>query len=111
MEEFKKYALGINQKIDKLRTERGMTVYKLSQETSISAQTIHNWFEQGTVPTLKNIYEVCHALGLTLADLFATGSMVELTSEKKTLHDDWCSLSSSEQAAVKAIVKSYKDKK
>jgi transcriptional regulator with XRE-family HTH domain len=101
-----KYAV----KIDKLRNERGWTIYKLSQESGVPDQSISKWFYNGAMITLPLLEQVCQAFGITLADFFAEGSMVELTAEKKALHDDWSSLAPSERAAVLAVIKSYKDK-
>lgn len=98
-------------KIDKLRNDRGWSVYRLSQESGIADQSISNWLYNGSMITIPLLEQVCQAFGITLADFFAEGDMVELTPEKKALHDDWCSLTLSEQTAVKAIIKSYKDKK
>jgi len=98
-------------KIDRLRTERGWTVYKLSQESGVPDQTISKWLYNNSMVTIPLLEQVCDAFGITLADFFAEGNLVEVTAEKKALHDEWCSLSSSEQAAVKAIMKSYSEKK
>jgi len=60
-----------------------------------------------TIPLLEQISE---SVNITLADFFAEKSLVELTPEKKALINDWCSLTTNEQAAIKAIIKSYRDK-
>ena len=98
-------------KIKKLQKERGWTDYELSQQSGVWQQTLSKWFTTDVIPTLVNLEQVCEAFNITLADFFADGDMVELTPEKKSLNADWCSLTASEQAAVKAIVKSYKDNK
>jgi transcriptional regulator with XRE-family HTH domain len=107
--EFEPFVKYILKKITRLKDERGWTIYRLAQESGINSQTIHNWFERGAMPTLKYLHEVCKAFGITLAEFFAENDLVEVTSETKTLYDEWCALSPDEQAAVKAILKVKKN--
>ena len=98
-------------KVQMLQKKRGWTAYELSQASGVWQQTISKWYGSEVVPTLPNLEQVCEAFNITLADFFSEGNLIELTPEKKALHDDWCSLTKSEQDAVKAIIKSYKDNK
>ncbi|MCL2630827.1 MAG: helix-turn-helix transcriptional regulator [Firmicutes bacterium] len=100
-----KYAI----KINRLRNERGWSVYRLSQESGIPEQSISKWIYGSATITLPLLEQICEAFGITLADFFAEGALIELTPEKKTLHDDWHSLSENEQSAILAVIKSYKD--
>lgn len=95
-------------KIDRLRNDRGWSVYKLSQESGVPEQSISKWFYSGAMITIPLLEQICEAFGITLADFFAESSLIELTPEKKTLYDEWCSLTKTEQAAIKTIIKSYK---
>lgn len=97
----------ITNKVDLLRKERGWSVYKLALEADLPSPTIRKWFVNDMYPSIPALMQVCSAFGITMADFFANGNMVELTDEKKMLHDQWCALTDEERDAVKAIVRSY----
>ena len=99
------------QRIDNMRAARGWTIYKLSEESGVAHGTIRNWFATDTYPLIQALEKICRAFGISMANFFAEGTMIELTQEKKALCDDFDILTKSEQDAVKAIIKSYKDNK
>jgi len=93
-------------RIDKLRRDRGWSVYKLAQESGLSAPTIHQWLETETVPTLFALEQICDALKITLADFFATNT-VNVTPQIKELYDKWLALSVDEKKSVELIINNY----
>ena len=99
----------ITQRIDKLRYDRGWTVYKLAQEAGLSDQTIYNWFSTNKYPILPALKQICEAFGITMADFFAEGNLVELTPELQDLHNDWVKLSQKDRTSVRSIIKSLVD--
>ena len=101
----------VTQKIDRLRSERGWTVYRLSEESGVAQNTIHNWFSTDTYPLIPALEKICEGLGITMAVFFSDGNMVELTPVKKQLCDDFDVLTPSEQDSVLAIIKNYKNNK
>lgn len=98
-------------KIDKLRYDRGWSVYRLSQESGIPNQTISKWLYKNAMITIPMLSQICEAFGITLADFFAEGNLIEVTPEVKTLYGAWCSLTSDEKSSVKAIIKNYINKR
>ena len=101
----------VTSRIKQLMEERNWTPYRLSQESEVPAQTIHNWFSNGSYPHHPVLKQICKGFRITVADFFAEGTMVELTADKKALHDEWCSLSDAEQGAVRAMVAAIRAKK
>jgi len=101
----------VTQRIDRMRADRGWTVYRLAEESGVSNGTIRNWFSTDTYPLIPALESICAAFGISLANFFADGNLVELTPEKKALCEDFDVLTKSERDAVKAIIKSYKDNK
>ena len=99
------------QRIDKMRSDRGWTIYRLSEESGIAHGTIRNWLSTDTYPLIPALEKICEAFGISVANFFADGNMVELTPEKKALCDNFDVLTKSEKDAVKAIIKSYLDNK
>ena len=108
--EFEKFISHIVQEVLNNMKDRNWTVYRLSEETGISAQTIHNWFAKGpqkSVPSLRNLLEACNAFGIPITKLFAENDLVEMTPELKGLYDGWCLLSKTERDSVKTIIDTY----
>ncbi len=95
-------------KIDKLRKQRGWTVYKLSVESGISQQAIHKWNGGDTYPSIPNLQQICDAFGMTLGEFFTDGDLVELTPELKNLIDDWRTLAAEDRKTINDLIKKLK---
>jgi len=101
----------ITEKIFTMMASRRWSAYRLEQESGVSAPTIRRWQQSDMYPTIPNIMQVCEAFGITLAEFFLDGDMVELTPDVKELHADWRALTSDEQSAVRAVIKGYTKRK
>ena len=62
--------MDIIQKLNKLRLERDMSVYRLAEVSGINQSTLANTFSRGTIPSLKHLEIICQSLGITLAQFF-----------------------------------------
>ena len=62
--------MDVIKKLNDLRLERDMSVYRLAELTGINQSTLANTFSRGTVPSIKNLELICQALGVTLAQFF-----------------------------------------
>jgi transcriptional regulator with XRE-family HTH domain len=100
----------VTQKIDKLRADRGWSMYKLSEESGVSHGTIRNWMSTNTYPLHPALESVCEAFGITVAEFFAEGNLVELTPDLMEHIEDLRCLSPADRASVKSITKSLKNK-
>ena len=47
--------LKIIEEIERLRKERGWTVYKLAQEADFAQQTYHKWLDGKALPSYKTL--------------------------------------------------------
>lgn len=101
--------MNIVEKIEKLRFEKGWSIYKLAAESGLSDKAIYNWHKRDTLPTIKALESVCDAFGITLSQFFAEGDLFELDFELKELVNDYLSLSEEQKHIVKTIIKSYKN--
>lgn len=95
-------------RIEKLRTERGWSVYRLAELSGLTDKCIYNWYKRGTIPTIDTIRKVCDAFGITLSQLFATGNLIEVDDDLKELFSDWINLTEEQKNAVKVIIKIMK---
>lgn len=59
------------EKIDKLRVERGWSVYKLAEEAAITQSTINNLYARKTEPKLSTLRSICNAFDMSLSEFFA----------------------------------------
>ena len=97
----------MSRKINNLRLERGWSVYKLANETGLPQQTINQWFNSETMPSIYNLGLICDAFGLTLSEFFAEGELIEAHDEVKELYKKWSCLSKEEQDSIKTIIDIY----
>ena len=58
-------------KINRMRLERGWSVYRLSVESDLPQSTLINMFNRETQPSIATLEALCKGLGITLADFFA----------------------------------------
>ena len=61
--------------------ERGWSEYKLARQCGLSDSTIANIFRRNTLPTIATLERICAGFGITLAQFFAEGELVEMTPE------------------------------
>lgn len=98
-------------KIDRMRYERGWSFYKLAKLSGVGESTINRWANANVSPTIDALRKICKAFGITLADFFCEGTLIELTTERKEFHDKWTALSPNQQQAVMSIVNGYLEDK
>ena len=63
-------AMDVIHKLNNLRLERNMSVYRLAELSGINQSTLANTFSRGTVPSIKHLELMCETLGITLAQFF-----------------------------------------
>ncbi len=73
----------IGERLRCIREAKGMTIYKLSQETGIAHNHISD-LERGTrKPSVETLRRLGVPLGITLSELFSDGEDVSYLSEKE----------------------------
>ena len=60
-------------KINRMRLERGWTVYRLSEESEVPQSTLVNMFNRETQPSIATLEAICKGFGITLAEFFTEG--------------------------------------
>ena len=97
--------MDINEKIRQILRDRNWTPYRLAKESGLSDATVGNIFRRNTVPSMSTLEAICGGFGITLAQFFAEGDMVELSPELKELFDDWSNLTSDQKKAIRQTIK------
>lgn len=79
--------MDINKKIEKLRFQRGWSMYELAQEAGITQSTLTSMMQRGNPPKLETLSCICEAFGITLAQFFTEDEELELLgkSEKELI--------------------------
>ena len=74
-----------HERLRQLLNERGWTEYRLAKNCGLSESTIANIYRRNTVPSLATLEAICKGFGITMAQFFAEGEMVEISPELKEL--------------------------
>lgn len=96
------------EKIDKLRLERGWTLYKLSKELNISNTTVYSWYnERKYNPSRDTIAEACRVFGLTQTEFYSDIDGNETNAKEVVLIELFRSLSNTRQEQMIEIMKIF----
>ncbi len=58
-------------RIDTLREQKKLTVYRLSKDAILSQSIYHRWRDSNILPSIQSLDAYCDVLGITLSELFA----------------------------------------
>ena len=75
--------MNINKKIEKLRFQRGWSMYELAQEMGITQSTLTSIMRRGNPPKIDTLQRICEAFGITLAQFFMEDEQFELVNSKE----------------------------
>ena len=95
-------------RIKELMVQRNWSEYKLAIESGLSQSTVANIFNRNTTPSVATLESICAGFGITLAQFFAEGDMVELTEEQKEMFSAWSSLSKDQKKALNQLIRVMK---
>ena len=96
------------QRLLSLMAERGWSEYRLAIASGLSQSTIANIFNRNTTPSVATLEAICTGFGITMAQFFAEGNMVELTDEQQQMFNDWSSLSKEQKHVLAELIKVMK---
>ena len=96
--------MDILEKIDKLRIEKGWTLYKLAEESEITQSTLSNMFIRKTQPSIATLTNICNGLNISLSEFFAEESSNPSTEESLMLND-YRKLSNKHKISVNNLIK------
>lgn len=97
-----------NKRLHELLNERGWSEYKLAKTCGLSESTIANVFRRNSVPSLATLEAICAGFGITLAQFFTEGEMVELTPDLKELFENWVNLTPEQKKAALQMIKAMR---
>ena len=98
-------------RIRELMAERKWSEYRLAIASGLSQSTVANIFNRNTTPSVATLESICAGFGITLAQFFAEGEMVEISPELKELFENWVNLTPEQKKAANQMLKAMnKDK-
>ena len=92
------------QRIRELMAERNWSEYRLAIASGLSQSTVANIFNRNTTPSVSTLESICKGFGITLAQFFAEGNMVELTEEQHQMFQEWSSLTAPQKEALRQLI-------
>ncbi len=75
--------MDVIKKLDDLRLERGMSVYRLAELSGLSQSTLANSFSRKIQPSIKNLELILATLGVSMSQFFAEGEQQMILSTKE----------------------------
>lgn len=100
-----------HERLRQLLNERGWTEYRLAKNCGLSESTIANIYRRNTVPSLATLETICKGFGITMAQFFAEGEMVEISPELKELFENWVNLTQEQKKAANQMLKAMNNDK
>lgn len=95
-------------RIKELMAERNWSEYRLAIASGLSQSTVANIFNRNTTPSVATLESICAGFGISLAQFFAEGDMVELTAEQKEMFSAWSSLSKAQKEVLNQLIRVMK---
>ena len=98
--------MDINKKIEKLRFQRGWSLYELAQEAGVTQSTLTSMLKRGNPPKIETLSCICDAFGITLSQFFMEDELVEVLSKnEKDLIESFRKLTPTKQQALIDLLK------
>ena len=101
----------IVEKIEKIRKEKKLSRYRLSQRSELPQSSISNLLNRKNTPSFHTLEKICNGLDITLAQFFSSDNRrPDLTEEQTRILDMWDKLKAIEKARVEAYMLGMLDK-
>lgn len=98
--------MDVIKKLNELRLEQNMSVYRLAELSGINQSTLANTFSRGIIPSVSNLETMCEALGTNLSRFFSEEEIYELLNNEETeLLQNFRRLSKPTKKSVAKLIK------
>ena len=75
----------ILKKLETLRKDKGLSIFKISELAGLSENTIYNWYNKGSKPTIEALKAVCDVLNISLSCFFAETINESISAQEEEL--------------------------
>jgi len=103
----------VKTKIKNMMEAKHLSTYALAQASDLTQTCIANWYSKRNYePSLSALKKVCHALNVSLAQLFCEEDekIICVDQEFKSIYESWLMLSVEQRRAIKTVIDSYRIK-
>lgn len=97
--------LMIYDKVERLRKDKNLTIYALSNQAGISHSTLYSWHSRKTMPTLDVLEKICDALNITLSELLFDSNANELSEEQQRVLEMFSQLTREQKELIQNTMK------
>ena len=84
-------------RLEALRKEKGLSVFKLTEQAGLSENTVYNWYKKKSQPTIYALKAVCDVLGVSLSYFFAANESENITAQEEALLRDFRALNAEQK--------------
>ena len=98
------------ERIKELLKQRGWTAYKLSKQSGLAESTVNNILKRNTVPSVTTLESICGGFGMTMAQFFAEGELIEVTPDVSELVWYYSVLSFAQKEVARDLLKKMNQK-
>lgn len=102
--------MDVIKRLNDLRLQRNLSVYRLSELSGVNQSTLANTFSRGIVPSVQNLEKICDAMGITLSQFFSEDQeFTVLTKNESELICNYRNLPGEAKKSVGDLVKSISE--
>lgn len=91
-------------KIEAVRLQKGLSIYKLTELSGLSETTIYGWYTKGAIPSIPALKSVCDVLDITLAELFSTDDKEFLGVQEENLISEFRKLNNDQRILILQLI-------
>ena len=97
----------ILQKLDKLRNEKKLSIFKLTELSGLSENTIYNWYNKGSKPSLEALEAVCNVLNVSLSYFFAENIQESISVQEEKLLQSFRAITPEQKELILQILNQF----
>ena len=76
--------VNVRDRLEQLMNQQGISAYKLSQDSGVSWNTIHNILKKDINPTVQTLEKLCKGFGISLVQFFdVEGAAPQISAEQQ----------------------------
>lgn len=100
--------MDVLERLRHLMDERGWTVYRVARESGLSEKTVYNIYSRNTMPSIPTLEAICNAFGITLAQFFADGKLIEMSLDLEEVFENWLVLTPEQKEATLSMMRAFR---
>lgn len=100
--------MDVLERLRHLMNERGWTVYRVARESGLSEKTVYNIYSRNTMPSIPTLEAICNAFGITLAQFFADGKLIEMSLDLEEVFENWIVLTPEQKEATLSMMRAFR---